>query len=222
MIKNAVPGVEITKGDLEDTELIEKEARAADVVLHLASTRHEASSHAIVRGLSNKIHGAPGYWFQIGGGSMFSGDQIKAKTYGEAAGKIYDDVADVEEIKAVIRGNPARVVDNLILAQSPSSVRTALVAGPIIYGKGRGPGNTSTIQGPAIANYALKNGESFQVGKGENVWSTIHVADVGKLFVLLLDAAVKGKPDVWNENGIFLAENGKIVSDTVMGCVVLC
>lgn len=209
-IKSAIPGIETVQGDLADAALIEEEAKTADVVFHLASTRHEVSSRAIVRGLSDTSRTAPGYWLQIGGASMFAGDEIKAKSYGNAGGKTYDDLADIDAIKTVITASPARVVDNLVLQQKPSTVKTALVAGPIIYGRGRGPVNTHTIQGPTIAKYTLEHGQAFQVGRGENVWSTIHVADVAKLFVLLLDAAWKGQDDVWNENGIFLPENGQI------------
>ena len=203
-----MPGVDVVKGDLEDADLIEKEAKAADVVFHLASTRHEPSSRAIIKGLSDPSR-KPGYWIQIGGAAMFAGPQVKAGTYGEGGGKTYDDVQDIEEIKNIIRSSPARVIDNLILAQD--KVKTALVPGPIIYGKGRGAVNTRTIQGPAIAEYTLKHGEAFQVGKGENVWSTVHVADIGKLFALLLGAAAKGQDEVFKD-GIFFAESGKIVS----------
>lgn len=211
-IKETYQKVEVIEGDLDDASLIESEAKAADVVLHLASTRHEVSTRAIVKGLNDTGRQKAGYWLQISGASMFAGPQMKAGTYGKAEGKTYDDIADVEEIRAVIRASPGRIVDNLVLDQDQERVKTALVPGPIIYGKGRGPGNTRTVQGPAIAEYTIKNGESFQVGKGENVWSTIHVADIAKLFVSLLSAAADGKNDVWNEDGIFLPENGQIVS----------
>lgn len=211
LIKKATPAVETVIGDLDDAALIEQEARVADVVVHLASTRHEVSSKAIVKGLSDKSRSKPGYWLQIGGASMFSGEQIKAGAFGDAWDKVYNDVSDIDQIKTLVRASPARVIDNLVLAQDPTEVKTALIAGPIIYGVARGAGNTRTIQGPAIAEYALKNGESFQIGNGENVWSSVHVADIGKVFVLLVEAALKGQDGLWNEEGIYLPESGSIV-----------
>lgn len=211
LVKNAFPDVAVVNGDLEDADLIEKEATNADVVFHLASTRHEISTRAILKGLSSERK-SPGYWIQIGGASMFSGEEIKAGKYGETGGKVFDDIADLEEIKSVVRASPARIIDNLILDQTSSKVKAALVPGPLIYGKGRGPGNTRTIQGPAIADYTIQNGESFQIGQGENVWSNIHIADLGKLFVLLLNAAIDGTEHVWNEEGILFPENGSMVS----------
>ena len=148
----------------------------------------------------------------MSGASLFSGDEIKNGRYGESGRKVYDNAKDIEEIQSVIKGSPGRVVDNLVLSQSPSAVRTALIVGPIIYGPGRGPGNTRTMQGPECAKYTLKSGHGFRLGGGKSVWSYIHVADVGSLVCLLVDAASKGTEGLWNDEGIYLPENGQIVS----------
>lgn len=202
----------IVQGDLDDSSLIEKEACNADLVFHLASTRHEVSSRAIATGLAQQKRQRPGYWVQISGASMFSTDEIKAGKYGMKQGKVYDDVADQSEILDVVKSNPARVVDNLVLEQDLSKIRTALIPGPLIYGKGRGPINTRSIQVPEQAKYALENGHTFVVGAGEAAWSNVHVSDVGALMALLLEAALDGKEGIWNQDGIFFPENGILVS----------
>lgn len=142
---------------------------------------------------------------------MFSGPDIKAGTYGEAGGKTYDDLHDVKEVVDIIKASPARVVDNIALAQDPSRVKTAIIPGPMIYGLGQGPVNIRSIQGPEMAKYAIQNGRSFTVGKGESAWSNVHVRDMGSLFALLFKAASEGKGS-WNEQGIYLPENGIMVS----------
>lgn len=142
---------------------------------------------------------------------MFSGPDIKAGSYGEAGGKTYDDVEDVQEVVDIIKASPARVVDNLALAQDPSRVKTAIIPGPMIYGEGQGPVNTRSIQCPEMTKYTLQNGACFEVGKGGSVWSNIHVQDLGSLFALLFKAAVEGTGS-WNDKGIYLPENGSIVS----------
>lgn len=146
---------------------------------------------------------------------MFSGPDIKAGSYGEAGGKTYDDVEDVQEVVDIIKASPARVVDNLALAQDPSRVRTAIVPGPMIYGEGQGPVNTRSIQCPDMTKYTLENGACFVVGKGGSVWSNIHVQDMGSLFALLFKAAVEGTGS-WNDKGIYLPENGSMVSLPVL------
>lgn len=200
------------QGDLDDSSLIEREAGNADVVLHLASTKHEVSSRAIAAGLAKAQREKPGCWIQISGASMFSTPEIKANTYGQVSEKRYDDVADLKEVVEVIRSSPARVVDNLVLDQDSAKVRTALIPGPLIYGTGRGPINTRSIQGPESARYALQNGHAFVVGDGQAAWSNVHVSDVGGLLVLLTEAALDGRQGLWNQDGIFFPENGLLVS----------
>ena len=57
---------------------------------------------------------------------MFSTPDIEKGRYGEPSSKVYDDVKDIDEIQSVITGNPKRVVDNLVLKQDPSKIKTAL------------------------------------------------------------------------------------------------
>ena len=142
---------------------------------------------------------------------MFSGPDIKNGRYGEAGSRVYDDLQDIDEIRSIIAGNPKRVVDNLVLAQSPLKIKTALIVGPLIYGVGRGPLNSRSIQAPEIARITLQQRQGFRLGAGLSCWSNIHIHDLGSLFVALLDAAVDSKSGLWNEDGIYLPENGKMV-----------
>ncbi|KIW30201.1 hypothetical protein, variant [Cladophialophora immunda] len=208
LIARAYPSVRIAEGDLDDVEIVEKEASEADIVIHLASTKHVPSCNAIIRGLSTTGRSAPGYWIQMSGASLFSAEEIKSDTYGEAAGKFYDNLKDADEIRSIISSSPSRVVDNLVLAQQPSSIKTALVVGPLIYGRGRGPGNTRSIQGPESAKYTLQQGQGFRLSAGKSVWSNVHVRDVGSLICLLVSAATAKKEGIWNQDGIYLPENG--------------
>lgn len=149
---------------------------------------------------------------------MFSSPEIKANKYGEASEKVYNDVDDIKEILEVIKSSPVRVVDNLVLSQDSSKIKTALMVGPMIYGTGHGAINKRTIQCPELTKYALQNGQLYMIGKGESVWSNVHIHDLGKLFALLLQAAVEKRDGMWNENGVFLPENGSMVSTIIRAC----
>jgi len=154
----------------------------------------------------------PGYWIQISGSSLFSTPEIKEARYGAAGGKFYDDLKDAEEIRAIIKSTPTRIVDNLVISQSPSSIKTALIVGPLIYGTGRGPGNTRSIQAPEIARVTLQEKQGFRVGQGLSAWSNIHIRDLSLLIVKLVEAAATGREGLWNEEGLYLPENGYMVS----------
>ena len=67
------------------------------------------------------------------------------------------------------------------------------------------------MQGPDSTKYTLKNGHGFRLGNGRSVWSNIHVADLGRLICLLVDAAVEGIDGLWNGDGIYLPESGQMV-----------
>lgn len=182
-----------------------------DTRVDLASTKHLSSAQALANGLSDVRRSKPGYWVQMSGASMFSVPDISKWTYGEPPSEVHDDLQDTDKIVSIIRNNPARIVDNLVLDQDSSKVKTALIVGPLIYGTGEGPGNTHSIQIPEMARVTLEKGEGFRVGAGKSVWSTIHVRDLGAILSKLADAAAEGQANARNENGVYCVEGGKKV-----------
>lgn len=120
-------------------------------------------------------------------------------------------MGDLDQILAIIRDNPSRAVDNFIISQDPAHIHTALVVGPLIYGRGRGPVNKRSMQAPDIARNTIAGGQGFQFGKGLSKWSNIHVSDIAGLIVRLAEAAMAKKDGMWNLSGIFLPENGAMV-----------
>ena len=128
----------------------------------------------------------------MSGATILSQDEIKAKTFGEASNEVANDVDGLQGLVDIIGKNPQRAVDNLILnaSQDYPSVRTALVIGPLIYGKGRGPLNQRSIQIPELSRIALQRGRAVQIGKGLNRWGNVHVDDLGDLIVRLVERAI--------------------------------
>jgi len=179
-----------------------------------AATGHAASAKAISEGLQARYNDTqrPGYWVQISGATVYAADEIASGRFGKATEDIYDDLKDQKSILAAIQKNPKRVVENLVISQAPSSVKTALIVGPLIYGVGRGPVNQRSVQAPEIARATLKLGHGFKLNEGKNIWSNIHVQDLASLVSLLVDAANESKDGFWNEDGIFNVENGELVS----------
>lgn len=83
----------------------------------------------------------------------------------------------------------------------------------MIYGHGRGPVNQRSIQIPSLAKATLENGYSPVVGKGLASWSNVHISDVAQLILKLLEAAQSkdNQKPLWNADGIYFAEAGKMV-----------
>lgn len=184
------------------------------MVADLASTSHAGAASAISSGLKKRQSRAqpPAYWIQISGATVYAADEIASGRFGQASEASYDDVKDQDRIIALIKNNPKRAVKHIVLSQ-PMSVKTALLIGPLIYGTGRGPVNQRSVQAPEIARVTLEMGHGFKLNNGENVWSNVHVRDVGSLVLLLVEAALANKDGLWNEQGVYNVENGKMVSD---------
>lgn len=147
----------------------------------------------------------------MSGATLFAIPEIKEGRYGEPSNHVYDDLRDTEKILATIRNNPSRGVDNFIIAQDSSKIRTGLIVGPLIYGSGAGPVNRRSIQVPEIVKTTLSYGEGFRFAKGLNRWSNINISDLGDLFLRLAQASLKGKTDGWNKEGIYLPAQGDMV-----------
>lgn len=162
----AYPDAEIIEGSLDDTDLVKQEAQASDIVLSkfrmrdlrdlqlmcnmnfttnqtntdLAATCHTASASAIATGLNARRTRAstPAYWIQMSGATVYAAEEIATGRYGYESNRSYDDLKDLEQILLLIRSNPKRIVENTVLSQDPSCIKTALIIGPLIYGTGTG------------------------------------------------------------------------------------
>lgn len=200
-IRQLYPNVRIIQGDLDAIDLIKREATSADVVLQLADTKHVNCAKAIAAG-------KPKAWIQMSGATVYAAKEIAEGRFGTPSKKIWGDKTDRSEILKVIRDNPGRVVEQTVLAQPHEDTRTALVVGPLIYGLGRGPCHTRSIQAPEMVRVTLELGHGFQILEGRNSWSHVHVADVGSLICRLAEAAIAGKDIGWNEDGVYHAEVG--------------
>lgn len=161
----------------------------------------------------------PLVWIQISGASLLSGPDITANAYGEPRSQEFNDLQGISAIRNIITSSPKRAVDNLLLGLSATNphVRTAIIYGPLIYGQGRGPVNQRSIQLPDLAKSTIQHGHGLQVGRGLSCWSNIHVSDIAQLVVKLTQEASNSRnAPLWNENGIYFAENGKMVSQLLV------
>lgn len=83
---------------------------------------------------------------------------------------------------------------------------------PCIFGPGRGPGNTRSIQVYDMVRFALREGFAPVIGTGRTEWDHVHVHDLSDLIVSLADeAAADGKepsPELFGERGYLFCEAG--------------
>lgn len=186
----AVPGLHPVTGSLDDAELLAREARGADAVIHTASADHLPSIQALLAALEGS--GKP--LIHTSGASVV-GDDARGQA---GNGTVFDD----EGMPLVVGSfkQARRDIDLAVLAAAVRGVRSAVVCPGLIYGLGAGPKRDS-VQIPFLAAHARQMGHVDLVGPGLNRWSTVHLDDVVDLYCRVLDHAPAG--------AFYFAESGE-------------
>jgi nucleoside-diphosphate-sugar epimerase len=126
-------------------------------------------------------------------GSSIVGDMAG----GERGDAIYEDDTPIRPLP----GKAARVaIDRLVLDSVKSGVRAVVICPTMIYGRGRGV-HRESVQVPRLIALARKHGLGRHVGRGENIWSNVHIDDLVSLYVLAFEKAPAG--------AFYYAENGE-------------
>ena len=183
-------GIEPVPGSLDDEELLEREARAADGVVNAADADHPPSVHALLRALEGS--GKP---LLHTSGSSVIGDDARGNSVSDA---IFD-----EDTPFVVA--PAKLarhaLNGTVLAAAARGVRAVVICPSLIYGVGKGR-TRSSIQIPFLVEQARANGAVRVVGRGVNRWSTVHIDDLAELYLLALEKAPA--------SAFYFAENGEV------------
>ncbi|MGG4048630.1 NAD-dependent epimerase/dehydratase family protein [Paenibacillus favisporus] len=174
-------------GTLNDFEPLIQAAKEADIVVNAA----DSDNIFAVTTLLTALEGS-GKTFVHTSGSSIVGD----KAAGEYASKVYH-----EEIIEPLPEKLARVtIDRTVLAAANRGIRSMVICPSLIYGTGYGI-HKDSIQVPWLIELALKRGAACHIGKGENVWSNVHIDDLVELYLLAIERAPAGS--------FFFAENGE-------------
>lgn len=182
-------GIEPLIGDLDDTELLKREARKADAIICAANADHRESVESVL----DAVKGTDKVVIHTSGSSLI-GDDARGLRVSD---KIYDEDTPME----IHEGKKARyAIDLAVLDAAKRGVRSAVICPSLVYGTSRGL-NKSSIQVPFLVEQAKKNGVVKVVGSGVNRWSTVHIRDLEELYLQVLQSAPAGT--------FYFAENGE-------------
>lgn len=181
-------GIEPLLGSFTDRELLTEAAHCADAVINAA----DSDNREVVETILLALEGTNKTFIQTSGTSIV-GDK--------AAGEPSDRVFDADILFQPVLEKVARVgIDRLVIDAAQRGVRSIVLCNSLIYGQGLGVKQDS-IQLPLMINQAKKSGIVRYIGRGENIWSTIHIEDVASLYLLALKLAPAGE--------FFFVENGE-------------
>lgn len=209
------PNVTIVKGSYDDLYTIRNAASNADIVLHNGDTDHKACLEALVDGLLKRTSASPGYLIQLSGTGIISDFQSPTGgQYGNRDPRIWSDLSDIDDIWSQPDEALHRDVDKVLqkaYTEHGNRIRTAIVCGPDIYGRGTGPGKRVSILIPFFVEEILSRGWPFYCGNGENTRSWVHVQDLVKIHLKLVEAAANGgRSTDWNEKGYYFASSQEL------------
>ncbi|HEV2674834.1 MAG TPA: NAD-dependent epimerase/dehydratase family protein [Aliidongia sp.] len=189
-------GVEPVLGTLDDTALLSREAQAADAVINAASSDDRPAIEAIVAALA----GSGKALIHTSGSSIVADEAM-----GEPSDRIFDEDTPFNPAPE----KAARVaLDRFVLAAP--GVRSIVLCNSLIYGTGLGA-EPESAQLPRLAAEAHKTGIARHIGRGRNIWSTVHIADVAALYLLALDKAPAGT--------FCFVENGETSFGAMVGAI---
>ncbi|KIW17948.1 hypothetical protein PV08_05143 [Exophiala spinifera] len=212
-MRNQYSQARIVIGDLENSELLMEESRKADIVYHFAHCDHEPSAHAIACGLAQHSPDSPGWWIHTSGTGTICYPTFRAKDFGLKREEVFNDWDDIGTLTNAPDDAPHWPTEKIVLkagTEHGGRVKTAIVCPPCIFGPGRGPVNTRSIQAYELAREILIAKEGVQLGPATNIWTEVHVQDLSMVYLLLGEAAAQGGGSAtWGKEGFYFAENGE-------------
>ena len=203
-------GAKTVLGTLSDLELIKRQTAQHEITINTASCDDLPSVEAILAGVRQRVHaGQPSIHLHTSGaGVLEDGALGMYKT-----SKIYRDDAP-GEIDAIPSTAMHRHVDIAIVEAAREfgdKAKVAIIIPPLVYGLNAAH-QRHTFALSSMVRFALKHGFVGHVGEGRNVWSVVHVKNLGRAFMTLLAYMEKAAPATFVENPYFFAEDGSEVS----------
>lgn len=175
-------------GSYNDANFVAQLTEDADIIVNAA----DSDARGLVETILTALKGTRKKFIHTSGSSIVSDTAC-----GEYSDKIFDESTPLNPVPA----KEARVaIDRLILAAASEGVHTVVICPCMIYGRGLGLSKES-IQIPALINQAKKSQVARCVGRGLNVWSTVHIEDLVELYALAAKGSVPAGTFLFAENG---------------------
>lgn len=179
-------GIQPVKGDLRQPQTFVDAAKNADVIIHTAATNdadYGVVDQAAVDALLDALEGT-NKTFIYTSGTWVLGNTGEQPAHEETA----TNPIPLVEFRAK--------VEKQIRAAKERGVKTVVIRPTIVYGRGGG------LFGSSLAT-AKTDGYARYIGDGENRVSTVHVDDLGRLYLLAAEKAPAGS--------LFHGTNGQAV-----------
>ncbi|KAB2378963.1 NAD-dependent epimerase/dehydratase family protein [Actinomadura montaniterrae] len=185
-------GIEPVLGTLDDRGVLARAAARSDAVVNAADSDHLGAVDSLIEALAGS--GKP---LLHTSGSSIVGDDAR----GEASEKVWTEEQVLAPDWRPAPDKAARVaIDRRVLAAADRGIRSVVLCNTLIYGHGRGLARDS-VQIPRLVRQARNSDVARHIGRGDNVWSNVHIDDVVDLYLRALTDAPAGS--------FYFVENGE-------------
>ncbi|ASK32107.1 epimerase [Chryseobacterium sp. T16E-39] len=181
-------GIESIMGSIHDESVLQSAIDEADAIIHNADSADDAYA---VDSIINALEGSGKTLIFTSGSAILGG-----KENGEKSDFIFtEDIPLSPRLEMASRV----LINNYVLQSAQKNIRSIVIVPTMVYGQGLGLKKDS-IQVPALIQFSKEKGFGVYFGKGENIWSNVHIEDLADLYVLALENAKAGT--------LYYAENG--------------
>ncbi|KMQ58411.1 epimerase [Chryseobacterium angstadtii] len=181
-------GIRWIKGSIHDEDILKSAIADTDAIIHTADSADDAyAADSII----SALEGSSKTFIFTSGSAIFGG-----KENGEKNDFVYtEDIPLNPRLEMASRV----LINQHVLQSARKNIRSIVIVPTMVYGTGLGLKKDS-IQLPALINFSKEKGFGTYFGKGENIWSNLHIEDLANLYVLALEKAKAGS--------LYYAENG--------------
>jgi nucleoside-diphosphate-sugar epimerase len=172
-------GIAPVVGTLDDLDVLDSAARAADAVVNAANADNPFAARVLV----DALRGSGKRFIQTSGTSIVSDN-----AGGQGGGTVY---SEDMPLNALPEKAGRIATDRMILDAANDGVHSAIICPCLIYGQGLGV-RPHSPQIPTFIALAKESGVPRHIGDGENIWSHVHIEDCADAFLLALDKAPAG------------------------------
>ncbi|KAH6887096.1 NAD dependent epimerase/dehydratase family protein [Thelonectria olida] len=197
-------------GTLDDKDIIERQVAASDIVFHTATADHLPSAEAVLSGIRQRSDNGKHTIYIHTSGTSLLGDNSAGSFLID---KVFND-EEPEAIDALADSAHHRKIDLAILRAQETFgdyAKVAIMIPPVVYGVSSRDDRIS-IQVPIMIRYSIKYGYAGQIGEGRSVWNQIHVKDLARGYMTLLQWLERSPAGQVRSNPYWFCENGEELS----------
>ncbi|KAH6886838.1 NAD dependent epimerase/dehydratase family protein [Thelonectria olida] len=197
--------------DWNQHERLENIAEGFDIIIHAGAGWHPGAARALIMGQGKRRaqNGCKVHYLHLSGTTSLSDyphteGWIESRTFSDK-----EDIYTYLKARESAKQYPVRETDIAVVEEGEAQgVDTYVVMAPTIFGLGTGLFNVYSIQIPVMIQEALQSGQVSVIGRGETVWSHIHVQDLALLFVAMVRSILEGTSIPSGKSGIYFSETG--------------